>query len=143
VLFNPFVGYKRDTVPNSGIAATRFGPKAQEFLASTPANFVSKDAPPTIILHGADDTTVPLSQVKSFADDLKNAGARCDLVVYPGQAHSFFNRGKSYYETVIAMDKFLGSLGWLKGPPTMTVPADADSVADAGARKGKKKKAAN
>jgi acetyl esterase len=143
VLFNPFVGYKRDAMPDSGIVATRFGAKAHEFLASTPANHVSKDAPPTIILHGADDTTVPLTQVKSFADDLKKAGARCDLVVYPGQAHSFFNRGKSYYETVIAMDKFLASLGWLKGPATMTVPADADSVADTGARKGKRKKAAN
>jgi acetyl esterase len=146
-LFNPFVGYKgaAAAVADYGApaqkAAARFGPKAQEFLASTPANHVKKDAPPTIIFHGAEDVTVPLSQVKSFADDLKQAGARCELVVYEGQAHGFFNRGKPSYETVIAMDKFLASLGWLKGPPAMTVPADADSVADAGARKGKKKKA--
>ena len=149
VLFNPFVGYKGAAAaaaqygPQAQKAAARFGPRAQEFLASTPANYVAHDAPPTIILHGADDETVPLSQVKSFADDLKQAGARCDLVVYPGQAHSFFNRGKAHYETVIAMDKFLASLGWLKGPPTLSIPADADSVAEAGARKGKKKKAAN
>jgi acetyl esterase/lipase len=145
VLFNPFVGYKRDKVPDRGITATRFGPKGQEFMASTPANFVTKDAPPTIILHGEDDTTVPLTQVKAFADDLKQAGVRCDLVVYPGQAHSFFNRGKSYYETVIAMDKFLASLGYLKGPPTMVVPADADAdaVPAGAAKKGKKKKTAN
>ena len=141
-LFNPFVGFKWDDSAATRIAE-RFGPKGKEFIVSTPANFVTKNAPPTIILHGENDTTVPLSQVKAFADEMKKAGARCELAVFPGQAHSFFNRGKSFYETVIAMDKFLASLGWLQGPPTMTVPANADSVADAGAAKGKRKKAAN
>jgi acetyl esterase len=143
VLFNPFVGYKRGATPVAeDRILTRFGAKGQEFLMSTPANHVTKNAPPTVIFHGAEDTTVPLTQVQSFADDMKKAGARCDLVVFPGEAHSFFNHGKAYYETVIGMDKFLASLGWLKGPPTMTVPADAN-VADTGPRKAKKKRAAN
>lgn len=144
VLFNPFVGYKRAPANMDARVTERFGPKGAEFMLSTPANHVTKDAPPTIIFHGAEDTTVPLAQVKAFADDLQQAGARCDLVVFPGEVHSFFNRGKAYYETVIGMDKFLASLGWLKGPPTMIVPDDG-SVADAnaGARKAKKKKAAN
>jgi acetyl esterase len=141
VLFNPFVGFKRSAATDDRVS-TRFGPQGQAFLASTPANHVLKDAPPTIIFHGADDAVVPVTQVQSFADEMKKAGARCELVVYPGQQHSFFNRGKSYYETVIAMDRFLESLGWLKGPPTMTVPANAD-IADAGAAKKRKKKAAN
>jgi acetyl esterase len=139
VLFNPFVGFKADPAADSRIGA-RFGPQGKEFIAASPANHVKRDAPPTIILHGADDVTVPLSQVKAFADEMKNVGVRCELVVYEGQAHSFFNRGKSYYETVIAADKFLGSLGWLQGPPTMKVPSDAAILADAGNAKAKKKK---
>ncbi len=145
VLFNPFVGYRTATVTDDALLArgtARFGPKAREFFASTPANHVTKDAPPTIIFHGADDAVVPVTQVQSFADDMKKAGVRCELVVFPGQTHSFFNRGKAFYETVIAMDKFLASLGWLNGPPTMTVPANAEMAADAGARKAKRKKAA-
>jgi acetyl esterase len=69
---------------------------------------------------------------------MKQAGVRCELVIYEGKGHGFFNAGKSYYETVIAADKFLASLGWLDGPPTLKIPADADT-ADAGARKGKKR----
>jgi acetyl esterase len=140
LLFNPFVGFKASAATEADARlAARFGPQGKAFLASTPANHVKKDAPPTVIFHGADDVLVPVSQVKDFAAELKAAGARCELIVYEGQGHSFFNRGKSYYETVIAADKFLASLGWLQGPPTLTVPADADAAN--GAAKGKKRKA--
>ncbi len=138
ILFNPFVGFKVSPALDAETrVASRFGPEGKKFIASTPANHVTKDAPPTIIFHGADDAVVPVTQVKDFAADMKAAGARCELIVYEGQAHSFFNRGKSYYETVIAADKFLASLGWLHGPPTLTIPADAD--AGAAPTKGKKK----
>ncbi|SVD76264.1 uncharacterized protein METZ01_LOCUS429118, partial [marine metagenome] len=53
------------------------------------------------------------------------AGSRSDLHVYAGQPHGFFNKGKkgNYYEkTVLEMDKFLISLGWLKGKPTIKIP---------------------
>ena len=50
-------------------------------------------------------------------------GGRCALHLYKGQPHGFFNyrdgRNTYYYQTVIEADKFLASLGFLKGEPTL------------------------
>jgi len=50
-------------------------------------------------------------------------GRRCVLHLYPDQKHGFFNywqEGQKYYrETLIDMDRFLESLGYLEGEPTV------------------------
>ena len=47
-------------------------------------------------------------------------------MIFEGKPHGFFNHGrdgnKPYYETVLAADKFLASLGWLTGPATLEKP---------------------
>ena len=55
---------------------------------------------------------------------MKAVGVRCDLHVYDGQGHGFFNtKNPKYFRlTVIEADKFLALLGWLKGPPTLAEP---------------------
>jgi acetyl esterase len=45
---------------------------------------------------------------------MQELGIRCDLILYEGQPHAFFNTAK-YRETVQAMDDFLVLLGYL--PP--------------------------
>ena len=45
-----------------------------------------------------------------------------DVVIHPGEGHSFFGLRRSldrFFDTTIEMDKLLGSLGWLSGPPTL------------------------
>jgi dienelactone hydrolase len=49
---------------------------------------------------------------------MEKAGVRSDLHVYEGQPHGFFNSAK-YYETLLETDKFLASLGYLKGAPML------------------------
>ena len=48
------------------------------------------------------------------------------VMIFEGKPHGFFNYGrdgnKPYYETVTAMDKFLASMKWLSGPPTLAKP---------------------
>jgi dipeptidyl aminopeptidase/acylaminoacyl peptidase len=68
--------------------------------------------PPTLIMHGRADTTVPFATAQAFADAMKKAGNKCELVGYEGERHGFFNTEK-YDETVAAMDGFLTSLGYL------------------------------
>ena len=48
-------------------------------------------------------------------------GSRSELHLYEGAIHGFFNKNKgdAYPDTVIKMDDFLNSLGWLKGEPTI------------------------
>jgi dienelactone hydrolase len=51
---------------------------------------------------------------------MKKAGSRCDVHLYPGVGHGFFNSPEYYAPTMIEADKFLTSLGWIKGEPTLS-----------------------
>jgi len=84
----------------------------------SPYHNVKSGAPPTIIFHGRADTTVPYATVEIFAKAMTDAGNKCTLVGYDGQAHGFFNYGRGsneYYEkTTAALDEFLIGLGYIK-----------------------------
>lgn len=57
------------------------------------------------------------------SDRWEESGVRCDLHLYEDQPHGFFNYrdGKSefYVPTVREADKYLESLGYLKGQPSI------------------------
>ncbi|MCP5120334.1 MAG: dienelactone hydrolase family protein, partial [bacterium] len=61
--------------------------------------------------------------VEAFNKKMKQTGVRCELVGYDGAAHGFFNHGrggnKAYVDTVTRADRFLASLGYVEGPPTV------------------------
>jgi acetyl esterase/lipase len=84
----------------------------------SPVEHVTSGAPPTLILHGKADTTVPYRTAEMFTEAMEKAGNRCELAGYADQQHGFFNYGRSdnkyYQETVQRMDDFLVSLGYLK-----------------------------
>jgi acetyl esterase/lipase len=87
-------------------------------LQLSPYHHVNAGAPPTIIFHGRNDTTVPYRTAELFAAAMEKAGARCKLVGYEGQGHGFFNYGRGdgamYRQTLEEMDAFLAELGYLK-----------------------------
>lgn len=56
---------------------------------ASPVTYASKDDPPTLILHGTKDTTVPIAQSELLAEALKKAGVEHELVVVEGAPHSF------------------------------------------------------
>jgi acetyl esterase len=94
----------------------RFGTAPEKI---SPYHHILKGAPPTIIMHGTADTTVPIATVELFTKKMKEAGNRCELVPYEGRPHSFFNLGKSredFASTMADTEKFLASLGWIKPP---------------------------
>jgi acetyl esterase len=93
----------------AGLDKDKFGCEPTEI---SPLHHVKKGVPPTIIFHGKADTTVPYTTVEKFAEVMKAAGNRCDLIGYEGEKHSFFNKSK-YAETLAAADDFLVSLGYL------------------------------
>jgi acetyl esterase/lipase len=83
----------------------------------SPFHQVKKGAPPAIVFHGKADTTVPYATVELFAKAMKDAGNKCTLVGYEGQAHGFFNYGRNgneyYGKTQRALDEFLVGLGYI------------------------------
>jgi acetyl esterase/lipase len=93
----------------AGLDKAKFGCEPTEI---SPLHHVKKGTPPTIIFHGKADTTVPYTTVEKFAEVMKTAGNRCELIGYEGQPHGFFNKAK-YAETLAATDAFLVSLGYL------------------------------
>ncbi len=111
VLFNP--------VFNNGPGEWGYERVGKNYRDYSPAHHVAKGAPPTIVFLGENDKLIPVKVVKDFAKDMKSAGSRCDTHFYPGAGHGFFNSPEYYSQTVVEADKFLGSLGWLEGPPTL------------------------
>lgn len=89
------------------------------FIKFSPAHHVTKEASPTIVFLGDSDKLIPVSVVKDFEGDMKRSGVRCDVHIYPQAAHGFFNHEPFYTLTLIEVDKFLSSLGWLTGEPTL------------------------
>jgi acetyl esterase/lipase len=89
-----------------------------EPMQLSPYHHVKTGAPPTIIFHGRDDSTVPYRSAEQFTAAMEKAGARCKLLGYEGQGHGFFNYGRGdnamYQKTLAEMDAFLTELGYLE-----------------------------
>lgn len=125
VLYNPALLHEAQA-SDEGSGAKK--PKASAELVAayskiSPFISVSAGDPPGIILVGDQDAILPVPVVKKFQEKCRAAGTRMDSVIYPGEGHSFFGLRRSFdrfYDTTIEMDKFLGSLGWLSGAPTLT-----------------------
>lgn len=119
VLFNPVF----DNGPEQGWGNARVGEHFKEY---SPAHNISADDPPAIIFLGTQDNLIPVAVVERFKVNMEKAGVRCEAIFYEGQGHGFFNpkKGKMqfFYETLLATDKFLVSLGWLTGEPTLPKP---------------------
>lgn len=60
----------------------------EEALQICPVSFVTKDAPPFLIIHGDNDHTVPFSQGEILHDKLEEAGADVKLLVLEGADHA-------------------------------------------------------
>jgi acetyl esterase/lipase len=116
ILFNPactlapIAGWEPKSA-GAGLTSERLGAEAQ---AISPAHHIGAHTPPTLILHGKADTTVPYASVVAFESEMKKAGRPCKLVGYEGQGHGFFNRGEYYPKALAEADAFLVELGWLK-----------------------------
>ena len=120
VLFNPVF----DNGPVGGWGQARVGGRVKEF---SPAHNITADDPPTLVFLGRNDNLIPVATVERFAAAMKSAGVRCDTFYYDAQPHGFFNQEPYKTRTLIEADKFLASLGWLKGPPTLPAPDGAAS----------------
>ncbi|MBC9795201.1 alpha/beta hydrolase [Sinomicrobium sp. FJxs] len=108
VLFNPVI----DNGPG-GYGFKRIGSEYHDF---SPLHNIQKGAPPTIIFLGTKDHLIPVETVRYYKKVMERVGSRCDLYLYEGQPHGFFNyKHTEYYnKTVEKADEFLSSLGYIK-----------------------------
>ena len=117
VLFNPALD------PLAKPKRTELLGGAETARALSPIEQVRPGLPPTIIMHGDADDVVPLEEAARFTEAMTAAGNRCELHAYEGQGHGFFNyfdgSNPMFVETTREVDRFLASLGWLAGEPTI------------------------
>lgn len=119
ILFNPVCTLAplpswQPKAKKAELSTERLGAEAQVL---SPAHHIGTHTPPTLILHGKKDTTVPYDSVVAFEGVMKAAGRPCKLVGYDNASHGFFNRGESYNQTLAEADAFLVELGWIKKQP--------------------------
>ncbi len=117
-LFNPAVN-------TGGIGANRSDQFLGKAMDASPFHHLEPGLPPTLIVHGHDDQTVPFAHVEQFCQRAKGNGDRCGLIGYEGAGHGFFNKGRNddiwYKATLEEMDSFFTELGYLPAP----TPADS------------------
>ncbi len=111
ILFNPVY----DNGPGEWGHA-RVGERYRDF---SPAHNIRPGAPPTIVFLGTSDSLIPVATARRFQDTMRGVGTRSELYLYEGQAHGFFNREPYRTRTLLETDRFLASLGWLSGDPTI------------------------
>lgn len=90
----------------------------------SPLHNISAGHPPTVVFLGAEDGLVPVATARDYRVRMAAVDARCELFVYPGQPHGFFNyrdgANPYYYSTVSETDRFLASCGFAEGAPTLS-----------------------
>lgn len=114
VLFNPVANNSRE-----GYGYDRVKEYWEDF---SPYHNISKNTPPTLIMLGTKDKLFKPALAKQYKQKMESFGGRCDLILYEGQNHAFFNidySAEMHYKTMEEVDVFLASLGYLKGKPTV------------------------
>jgi len=86
---------------------------------ASPVHNISKGSPPTIILTGTNDKIVPVETIMNYKKIMESVDSRCDVILYDGAEHAFFNRGEDFIDTVLKSDIFLKSNWYLEGKPTI------------------------
>src|SRR5205823_10466545 len=83
--------------------------KVRALLRKTsPIYHVSADDPPTLIVHGDQDSIVPLQQAEAIVAKLKEVGVPAKLVVKPGAEHGWPGMDKDLATFADWFDKYLG-----------------------------------
>ncbi len=122
VLFNSYL----DRGPESRGFAKVQEAMGEKWRTISPLHNLYRGFPPTIHFLGRADKNIPVASAEKMKTEIEKIGGRCDLHLYDGQEHGFFNYGRGdnthFRLTLLETDRFLVSLGFLRGQPD---PADA------------------
>jgi acetyl esterase/lipase len=80
------------------------------FKPYEPLQNVTRQYPPTILLHGEIDTDVPFWQSVKMAGELKKKSIPCELVTQPDWQHGFDGRNRDHPSVKEAFEKILSFL---------------------------------
>jgi acetyl esterase/lipase len=70
-----------------------FGPEREQLKRGSPVSYITKDAPPFLIVHGDRDVSVPISQSEELYRRLKAAGVEAQFIPVKNAGHVFTPSG--------------------------------------------------
>lgn len=109
ILFNPVI--------DNGPAGFGYDKVGEEYRYFSPLHNLNKPIPPTIFQVGDKDNLIPVETSEYYKKVCELLGGRCDLIIYEGAEHGFFNysKGLEYYgKTLERCDEFFRSIEWMK-----------------------------
>jgi len=113
----PFTGifnYEKAAAKNTGLLdyvnaylGNRIGEIPEDWSQASPSSWVNGQEPPFLLIHGQDDTNIPPSFSKEFADLLTENGVTVQLDLIEGMDHNGITKSEEIYSLV---DEFLSSI---------------------------------
>jgi acetyl esterase/lipase len=81
----------REGAPLTGAVGQLMGPNADDaaYKGANPLTYARAEFPPTMLLHGNKDTTVPVSESFKMYEALIGAGVQTEMHIFAGQPHAF------------------------------------------------------
>lgn len=80
--------------------------RRKKLRSISPANYAENVKAPILLLHGDDDTVVPLTQSTRMRNALRSAGKQVELIRLKGEDH-WLSVADTRMQTLRAMDDFL------------------------------------
>ncbi len=128
VLFNPVLDFAPD--PNDytpedheqivGVIHKYREIMGEKLIEISPMAHLHENLPPTLVMHGTADTTVPIITIKKFQERTEALGNDFLLKSYEGRTHAFFNfndgQNPDFYNTLEAMQMFLVKHAYMDAP---------------------------
>ena len=72
------------------------------FEKFSPSNYIRKDLPPSIILHGKSDKTIPIEIIEKFSNDMIEKGNMVQFLKWDNKGHQFYRWDKEAYPEVMS-----------------------------------------
>ena len=79
----------------------------ERYETASPITHVTSDAPPSLLLHGADDQLVPSKQSTEYARALRGYDVNAELSIVEGADHSFAWQKSRFRQTLREVERFL------------------------------------
>jgi dipeptidyl aminopeptidase/acylaminoacyl peptidase len=83
-------------------------PTDPQVIARSPARAASAVRAPVLLIHGVDDTVVPIAQSRGMAEALRSRGKPVELIELAGEDHWMKTSSNSRIRTLTELERFLG-----------------------------------
>jgi len=103
----------------------------QVYVDASPIKRLRPDAPPFFILHGEDDSIIPVPEGREFAEAMRNTST--SVVAYAEIPHAqhafdFYYGSPRAHHTAQAVEEFLSWVHAARRPATVTAPTSAEPI---------------